>query len=333
MNENENKDLQVTTTEVIANEEAVTEMETTVEEEASTKKSPGEFWAKATVFGKKVADNVQKNAVALSEKAKADSYQRRMEKYNPLFIKEYKSKNFIMPTLIQLVDDAAVQEIDVCAGAIGWREKSNDVEILFLSMDFAAKSGLDFFPALVSNSLFCAETYNESQYINVERIFGKAHEEKLAELEHIAHSLGAKSCSIELVESDDVTDSKSRDGQASMKVLKASAKERTKNASSHSMSGRTVSTFAGSSSPIRPTLKWFKKDHNILNLIEMRCSDVNAIQSRTLILEGSSSMTMEQSQARNIDIATAKIGMKLHSSMEKLHRKEYSSKLIYEVEF
>ena len=317
MNENENKDVQV------------------IEEEPTTtsKKNAGDFWAKASSMGKKVADNVQKNAVALSEKAKAENHQRRLEKYNPLFIKEFKSKGFIMPTLIQLVDDATVQDIDVCEGAIGWREKSNDVEILFLSIDFASKSGLEFFPTLASNTLFCAETYNEAQYINVERIFGKAHEEKLAELEQIAYALGAKSCSIELVESDDVSDSKSRDGQAAMKGLKVSAKEKSKNATSHSMSGRTVSTFAGSDTPTRPALKWFKNDHNILNLIEMRCSDANAIRSRTLILEGSSSMTMEQSKARNIDIATAKIGLKLHASMEKLHRKEYSSKLIYEVVF
>ena len=186
---------------------------------------------------------------------------------------------------------------------------------------------------MVSNSLFCAETYNESQYISVERVFGKAHEEKLAELEHIAYALGAKSCSIELVESDDITDFKTHDGQASLKILKASAKEKSKNATSHNLSGRTVSTFAGSDTPVRPTLKWFKNDHNILNLIEMRCSDINAIHSRTLILEGSSSMTMEQNKARNIDIATAKVGIKLHASMEKLHRKEYSSKLIYQVEF
>lgn len=315
------------------NENKEAQVQVQEEETSAAKKSASDFWVKASSMGKKVADNVQKNAVAISEKAKAENHQRRLEKYNPLFLKEFKSKGFVMPALIQLVEDSAVQNIDVCVGAIGWREKNNDMEILFLSIDFAAKSGLEFFPALVPNSLFCSETYNESQYINVERIFGKAHEEKLAELEHIAHALGAKSCSIELVESDEITDSKSRDGQASMKVLKTASKEKSNSATSHSMSGRTVSTFAGSDTPVYPTLKWFKNDHNILNLIEMRCSDINAIRSRTLILEGASSMTMEQSRARSIDMATAKIGMKLHSSMEKLHRKEYSSKLIYEVEF
>lgn len=316
MNENKNNEVQVVETDSV-----------------TKKKGANEFWAKASSMGKKVADNVQKNATALSEKAKADNHQRRMEKYNPLFIKEYRQKSFILPQLIHIVDDASVQKIDVCVGAIGWREKTSDVEILFLSIDFAVKSGLIFFPNLATNSLFCQDSCDTSNFINIDRIFTKAHEEKLAELEHIAYSLGAKCCSIELVESDELTDTKSHDGQVGMKFLKASGKEKSKQATSHTMSGRTISTFKGNDTPVRPPLKWFKNDHNILNLIEMRCSDKNAIQSRTLVLEGSSSMTMEQNMARNIDIATAKIGLKLHSSMEKQHRKECSSKLIFEVEF
>lgn len=315
MNENENKEVMVE------------------EETKSSKKSATEFWAKASSMGKKVADNVQKNATALSEKAKAENYQRRMEKYSPLFVKEVKQKSFSWPQLIHIVDDASIQKIDVCAGAIGWREKANDVEILFLSIDYAIKSGLAFFPSLMTNALFCMESCDTVSFINIDRVFTKAHEEKLAELEHIAYCLGAKSCSIELVESNELTDTKSRDGQANMKLITASGNESSKQMTAHTRSGRTVSTFAGSDNPSRPTLRWFKNDHNVLNLIEMRCSDKNAIQSRTLILEGSSSMTMEQNMARSIDIATAKIGMKLHSSMEKQHRKECSSKLIYEVEF
>lgn len=316
MSENENKAVQVVE-----------------EDKKSVKSSANDFFKKASVVGKKVADNVQKNAAALSEKARNESYQRRMEKYNPLFSKEYKSKSFSFPAIIKIVDEGSIQSIDVCEGAIGWRERTNDVEILFLSADTALKSGLTFFPALSVNALFCVDSFEDQHYINVERIFSKAHEEKLAELEHIAYSLGAKSCSIELVESDEQTDSKVRDGQASLKILKASASDKSEQATTHSMSGRTTTTFCGSDEPVRPALKWFKEDHSILNLIEMRCSDINGVKSRTLTLEGSSSMTMEQNMARKIDIATAKIGLKLHSSMEKLCRKECSSKLIYKVEF
>lgn len=321
MSDNESKSVEVM-------EPEVTECET-----SSAKKKASELWSKASSMSKKVADNVQKNAVALSEKAKAEYLQRRLEKYNPLFAKEYRSKGFAFPSLIKLVENSAIQSIDVCDGAIGWREKSGDVEVLFLSVDFAANCGLTFFPAAVPNALFCTETYSPQNYVNVDRVFSKAHEEKLAELEHIAFSLGAKSCSIELVESEESSSSTSRDGQFSIKMVKGSANDKSKQASGHSMSGRTITTFKGSDSPIRPTLKWFQNDHSILNLIEMRCSDKNAIESRQLILEGSSSMTMEQNKALGIDAIISKIGMKLRVSMESQHQRECSSKLIYEVIF
>lgn len=321
MKDNESKSVEVL-------EPKVTECEA-----SSTKKKASELWSKASSMSKKVADNVQKNAVTLSEKAKAEYLQRRLEKYNPLFAKEYRSKGFAFPTLIKLVENSAIQSIDVCDGAIGWREKSGDVEILFLSVDFAANCGLTFFPTVAPNALFCTETYAPRNYINVDRIFSKAHEEKLAELEHIAFSLGAKSCSIELVESDESCNSNSRDGQGGFKIAKLSTNDKSKQASSHNMSGRTVTTFKGNNFPVKPNLKWFQNDHSILNLIEMRCSDKNAIESRTLILEGSSSMTMEQNKACKIDTIATKIGLKLHISMENQHRRECSSKLIYEVIF
>ena len=309
------------------------ELQIEEEEKKDPKSAVNDLFKKASIMGKKVADNVQKNASALSERAKNDSYQRRLEKFNPLFTKEFKSKSFTLPSLIKIVDDCSIQSIDVCEGAIGWRDRSGDIEILFLSADYANKTDLQFFPNMTIGAFFCADTFEPARFINIERVFTRAHEEKLAELEHIAFSLGAKSCSIELVESDEFSDTKNRDGQASMKILSASSKEKSKEISSHSMSGRTISTFAGNNVAVPPNLKWFKDDHNILNLIEMRCSDSNSIKSRTLILEGSSSATMEHNMARKIDLITSKFGFKLHTSMEKQCRKEYTSRLIYEVEF
>ena len=85
--------------------------------------------------------------------------------------------------------------------------------------------------------------------------------------------------------------------------------------------------------PIRPSLKWFAHDDNIKKLIDMRCSDRNAIESRTLELQGSSSATMSQKTALAIDEAITKIGIKTHSTMEKQVKKENHSKLIFEIEF
>ena len=302
------------------------------EESQSDKKGASGFWSKASSMGKKVADNVQKNAVAMAEKAKAENHQRKLDKYNPLFLKEYKSKSFLLSSMIRVVDNASIQSIDVCEGAIGWRDRSTEVEVLFLSSDFASSSGISFYPSLVPGALYCADSYDEKRYVDVERIFSKAHEEKLAELENIAYMLGAKRCSVELVEADKMSDHASSSVEAGCQFGVSKNEDRSQNVT-HKRSGKTVSNFNGSNTPARPDLKWFKDDRNILNLIEMRCSDANSIQSRTLVLEGASSVAMGHSQARSIDAITKKFGMKLQASLEGQYSKECSTKLIYEVEF
>ena len=315
MNENENKTVEIAE-----------------EESNANSKNTSSFWAKASIVGKKVADNVQKGAIALSDKAKEENYQRRMEKYNPLFPKEFKSKGFLWPKMIRVVDNASIQNIDVCEGAIGWRDRSTEVEVLFLSSDVATSCSITFYPNLISGALYCVDAHDNQRYVNVERIFSKAHEEKLAELEHIAYMLGAKRCSVELLESDNLNDQTQKSTGLNLK-FGISQKAGKKTNSSRAMSGKTVSSFNGSNSPVRPNLKWFKNDHNILNLIEMRCSDANSIQSRTLILEGSSSIAIDHSQAMSIDLVIKGIGIKLQSSLETQYKNEYNSKLVYEVEF
>lgn len=302
------------------------------EESKSDKKGTSGFWSKASSMGKKVADNVQKNAAAMAEKAKAENHQRKLDKYNPLFLKEYKSKSFLLSSMIRVVDNASIQSIDVCEGAIGWRDRSTEVEVLFLSSDFASSCGISFYPSLVPGALYCVDSYDEKRYVNVENIFSKAHEEKLAELENIAYMLGAKRCTVELLEADGMNEKTKSVANVSCQ-LNISKNEERKQSASHTRSGKTVSTFNGNDTPVRPDLKWFKDDRNILNLIEMRCSDANSIHSRTLVLEGSSSIAMGHNQARSIDLVTKKFGIKLQSSLETQYAKEYSTKLIYEVEF
>ena len=315
MNENENKNVQIAE-----------------EESQANSKNTSSFWAKASSMGKKVADNVQKGAIALSDKAKEENYQRKMEKYNPLFPKEFKSKGFLWPRMIRVVDNASIQSIDVCEGAIGWRDRSTEIEVLFLSSDVATSCSITFYPSLISGALYCIDAHDNQRYVNVERIFSKAHEEKLAELEHIAYMLGAKRCSVELLEADSLNNQSQKSMSLGFKLgISHSGGKRTN--SSRAMSGKTVSTFNGNNSPVHPDLKWFKNDHNILNLIEMRCSDANSIHARTLVLEGSSSIAIDHSQAAAIDLVIKGIGIKLQSSLEKQYESEYNSKLVYEVEF
>ena len=67
-------------------------------EEKKGKERLADIWQKASVvgkdLGKKVADGVQTGTKSLMESAQNTRYSLRMRMYNPVFPKQYKSKNF-----------------------------------------------------------------------------------------------------------------------------------------------------------------------------------------------------------------------------------------------
>lgn len=315
-----------------------------MEEKDSKKKSEvvAGIWHKATDIGKKVAEGVQSGSKTLAETAKNSSYAWKMKKYNPIFPKQYKSKDFNIPNMIAIVDDAVRRDIDVCEGAIGWLNKENGMEVLYLYDEWVPMSGIEFVPTAVCDEVYYVDRFNHNRFVRIDCIFGKAHEEKLAELEHIAFSLGAKSCTVEIVESSSEieVDHKKFDGHRGVNIKAVSAStsedgEKSLHRTSISQrSGRTTSYFVGSDKPKQPQLKWFAYDDSIKRLIEMRCTDGNSIKSKVLELEGSSSATMSQKTACAIDGAISKI-MKNKSNVKMEHQAttEFHSKLIYNIEF
>lgn len=161
----------------------------------------------------------------------------------------------------------------------------------------------------------------------------------MAELKHIAYSLGAKRCSIEISESSVEKTSKAK--QASVNAGgwggKATATQSAEQSSSYhgtaNRSGKIIAEFAGTDDVKQPELKWFQHDDTIKRLIEMRCEKPNSIKAETLVLEGITSATMSKKIACAIDGAVGRIGTKGNANMEGQASKEERSKLIFSVEF
>lgn len=282
---------------------------------------------KTADMGKKAADGVQKGVKALSEQAQKNMMDQRMKKYNPLFPKEFKSKNFKLPNVIEIVDDAVRRDIDVCEGAIGWTDKIHDVEVLHLYDEWIEKSGIEFVPYAKCDEVYCVDSFDRKRFVNVNVAFSRTSEEKLAELVNIAYMLGAKSCSVEILEASTerslsaIHANKKDTGNAHFEVgLKRETRQ----------SGRSTTYFEGTQEPQRPALKWFSHDENILGLIEMRCSGNNSVKSKILELNGVMSTTMSLKAACAIDAIKK---LKGSMSMEKQAIKEHNSKLIFEIEF
>jgi len=293
----------------------------------------------AADVAQKVAQDVQTGAKDMAAKVENDNYQRRLKKYNPIFLEEYKKKGDNIPQMIVIVDDAVRKGIDVCEGAIGWLSTQNGMEVLHLYDNAIDVSGLDFVPVHACDAVYYVDSHNRNRYINVDTIFDKAHEEKLAELKHIAHALGAKECIIEINEKSVSYEAKKGKVELGIKMpinnVKASSDEKYESnsvaKSSNSRSGKVVLNLEGNDNPIKPTLKWFQKDDNIKRLIEMRMN--KAIISEHLVLKGTSSATMSQKTACSIDSALAKLGQKASKTMENEAKKEHSTEMIYKISF
>lgn len=285
-------------------------------------------------FGKKAAANAKSGVATMVEKSKASNYERRMKKYNPLFPEQFKSEGFKLPNIIMIVDDAVRRDIDVCEGAIGWLQKEADTEILCLYDEFIKESGICFIPTATCDTIYCVDSFDRTRFINAESIFSLAHNERMAELKHIAHCLGAKRCSIEIYEaSSDVLSSK-QSVSCSEKLGKNSVKEgyEQSNSQAHSnhRNGHIEIEFQDNNNLRVPTLKWFAFDNNIKYLIEMCCNGTRVVKTETLELSGSSSATMSRKTACAID-ALGKI--KSSISMDSKAAKEHHSKLYFHIEF
>ena len=304
------------------------------------------FWQKASDFGKKAADGIQKGAKVVADKTREDWEYRQKRKKNPLSVEEFKNPSFILPNIISIIDDASERDVDV-KHDMGYRTFVNDVEVLKLYDEWANNCGLKFVPYAKCDEVYCVDPFDRTRFIKADCVFAKANEEKLAELEHIAYKLGAKECTIELVEkaADRLQSSVSSKASSTIdreelgadnklkkksETIKTSAEFSCDSRNSSNSSNRTTTTFAGSDNPVVPNLKWFSHDENMKGLIEMRCTDKNSVQSKTLELHGSSTVIMSKKMAIAIDKLMNVSGS---LSIESQYTKEHSSKLIFEVEF
>lgn len=295
------------------------------------KETLANIWQKASDIAKKTAMDVQTGVTNLSEKTQKNIHDKKMEIYRPLFAKDFKSKSFNLPNVIEIVDDAVRRKIDVCEGAIGWLQDHKGVEVLHLYDEYIKKCGLTFIPAAQCDNVYCVDAFDRTLFINTNYIFAKTNEEKLAELANIAHSLGAKSCSIEVSEGQNEKEKNAFSINASINKINLPKNEiEVSTASETRASGKRVLKFNGSDTPKRPSLKWFSHDENIKGLIDMRCTDSNSIKSTVLEFSGSNHMTMSKKVACAID---GLLNISGRMSMENQAIKEHSSRLIFEIEF
>lgn len=306
-------------------------------------KNVGSALEKAAEVGKKAAGDTLTSAQSLVSKAQEENRKALIRKYNPIFPEDYKKENFGIPNLVMIVDDVVRKGIDVCEGAIGWRSNIKGVEVFSLYDEAIAFSGLHFIPAAVCDSVYYVDPFDRTRFIRLDCYFDKMQESRLAELQHIAYCLGAKSYSVEMADTSSEKREASQRASARTKdglgVIKASANSNEERSVTSEKESKRKSVahaeFVGERQPIPPTLAWFAHDDNIRNLIDMRCTGKGngAIKAFTIEFKGSDFATIGANTAAKIDGAMSKISAGSDFALQSKVTEERHHRLIYQIEF
>jgi len=257
--------------------------------------------------------------------------EKQLKKYNPINKEYFFSNQFNIPNVIKIVDDAERRDIELCKDSIGWLNKINNVEVLFLYDEFVRDSlcNINFYPTATCDTIYCMDNFENNLFINANEVFNRANSEKLAELRHIAHSLGAKKCTIEISVGASNTDIKKKNVSSGENNVSSTSSSTNTNF----ISERSVTQWTGNNNPVQPKLKWYSKDENIKRLIEMRCSGDNSIMTETLEISCSSTATISVQTAIAIDLMVKSSKVKASSNFENQSNKENNSRLFYTIEF
>ena len=292
--------------------------------------------------GKSVVKVAKDNAQLLAERAQvlaevqqAKTKEALIKKLNPLFPNDYRAVDFKLPNLIRIVDDAVRRGIDVCEGAIGWITNEKGVEVLHLYDESVEFSGIKFLPAATCDSIYYVDPHNRNNFISVDCYFSNMQESRLAELQHIAYSLGAKHYWVEIVESTYDKQSSFKSAIVNAKVANTSGSEEQHKFTSTKSKSVAEAVFASGRKPIKPELCWFANDNNVLNLINMRCSENSQddISTYTIELSSSNAATMSISAAAKVDSALISLKIGATTSFSKNSENEHNRKMYFKLEF
>lgn len=303
----------------------------------------GNAIGKAAEIGKIAAYGVKASAQLLADKAQEESLKAQLKKYNPVFPDQYRAPEFGLPNLIRIVDDAVRQDIEACRGAIGWKSQEKGVEVFHLYDEAVAFSGLHFVPAAICDSVYYVDAQDRSRFIRLDCYFEKMQESKLAELQHIAYSLGAKKYSVEMHETSSEKHSAKQKGSlrgkagagADKKAVAASGERSLTAEKETQREAVAFAEFAGDMKPTQPVLHWFAHDDNIKNLIQMRCSGEgkNEMKIFSINLNGSDTASMGVSTAAKLDAAVGSLGLGSSLDLQSRAVEERHHKMSFQLEF
>ena len=286
------------------------------------------------------ANRVRAGAEQMADGAKDAKQKLDVARLKPVFLDQIKTGEYQMPNLIHIVESDKRQENPVCIGSIGFEKKYKDMRMLTIYESDIDSLGLRF-SSVSNNSFYYIYPFDNTMYIDLDEYFDYLKKQRVAELEQVAHALGAKHFRITLKEEKTFLVKQSQKGNVKAKGKLPLIQGNVDLNNEHSLTEKQYanlsvaaeSFFDGSSEPVRPELKYYRHEQDIQNLIDMRLNGVNAIQSKTYTLKYNSSAAIKEQEAAKIDYALKSLGCTGNASVTGEVQRENRTVLEYLIEF
>ncbi len=259
-----------------------------------------------------------------------------LERLKPLFQEDFKEDEFVLPKMIRVAGiDKAHADSAACKGSVGYRTVMDDMTVVTIFRDFIDNFGLTFYPEL-ENGVFYVDPCDRDHYISLDDYFSFMKMQRVAELQKIAQSLGAKHFRVISRERTEAMSSSSVDAATSVKAagqgVNAAYSHSVSNSSMTSMSIEAEMRFPGHA-PIRPDLHYLKKEINVTNLIEMRMDPLSPLEHQHFSIEMINSSGIKVKDAVKIDAMMKAMKVSASTSIVAEAQNEARRMLEYEIEF
>ena len=294
-------------------------------------------------IAKEKAVEGKEKAIVLAQDGSDKLYEAKVELdrklLNPIKLEEFNEVISKNPRIIRLLEQNPHKEKEACRDAVGFNTKIVKTNVLELVKGEFPKERFTFYPN-ESELIYLRNPYVEDMYISLNAYFDYIKLARIAELEGIANSLGAKHVKItyKAEEKKFVSSSESYNVGAKLKKGKAfnSPSYNTEaNISYESLTEIKIaaeSNFEGCDTPIRPNLVYYLNDMQIEGFINAVLGP-NPTTDRKLTIKYNRSTDLNVDIAEGIDAVIKKLGVGASASVRSEVEKENRLYLEYEVKF
>lgn len=284
-----------------------------------------------SVIAGAVGNTVKKSAQAMKESAGEKVRLLELKSLGPIFADSLNSPDFLMPKFIRIVErDKKYADSEVCQGAIGYTSNQKGFHIVNIFLDTVEAFGLTFYPD-TDCEFYYVDPSEKDRYIALDEYFSYLKIARVNELQKIAQDLGAKHFRVTY---------KEEQTSFSEKKVKAHAKAAAAVDAEHNSTEKKYSTveiaaemeFPGHT-PVRPQLKYMRRDPSIQTLISMRMDDKAPLLHQKFMLRLSNSSGMKESDAVKIDAVLKGLKCAGNTTVASEAKNESRRYLEYDIEF